>query len=140
VDGDGLEGFEPIHLGEGFSTILGTVYADRSRGRLKFLVTDVHRNPANACHGGAIALFADVQIAALVLDLDTAEVPRPTITISLDFLAPVPVGSWVEAEVSLVKETRTLVFTEALLRVDGEPVARSNAIYRNKKIRSLTHG
>ena len=56
----------------------------------------------------------------------------PTISLSLDYLAPAIVGDWVEAQVTLVKTTRTMIFTQAIMTVDGNPVARSTAIYRNK--------
>jgi hypothetical protein len=40
-------------------------------------------------------------------------------------------GAWVEAAVTLVKTTKTLIFTQALITADGDIVARSQAIYCN---------
>jgi hypothetical protein len=45
----------------------------------------------------------------------------------------IPVGALVEAQVTLVKATRTMLFTQSLMTVDGAIVARSSAIYRNAK-------
>jgi acyl-coenzyme A thioesterase PaaI-like protein len=61
----------------------------------------------------------------------TAEGHQPTVSLSIDYLATARLGAWVEAQVTLIKTTRTLIFTQALLSADGEIVARSNAIYRN---------
>ena len=51
--------------------------------------------------------------------------------INLDYLAPARLGTWVEAVITLVKITRTLAFTQALITADGDVVARSTGIYRN---------
>ena len=61
----------------------------------------------------------------------TSEGHQPTISLSVDYIATAPLGAWVEAAVTLVKSTKTLIFTQALITAGGEIVARSQAIYRN---------
>lgn len=124
-------GFERIDLGQGFDRCFGPVYLHQDGGRLGFRVASHHLNPVGGCHGGAMATFADMQIAAVRPGLGTEAGHMPTINLSVDYLAPAPPGSWVEAAVSLVKLTRTLAFTQALITADGELVARTTGIYRN---------
>ena len=80
-----------------------------------------------------MATFADMQIAAVIAG-SPAGLPKghqPTISLNVDYLATAALGAWVEAAVTLVKTTKTLIFTQALISADGEIVARSQAIYRN---------
>lgn len=125
------EGFEPIDLGSGFDARFGPVYMHKDGGRLGFRVASHHLNPVGGCHGGAMATFADMQIAAVRPGLGTKAGHMPTISLSVDYLAPARLDTWVESTVTLVKITRTLAFTQALITADGDPVARSTGIYRN---------
>lgn len=125
------QGFTMIDLGQGFDLRFGPVYLHRDGGRLGFRVASHHLNPVGGCHGGAMATFADMQIAAVRPGLGTEAGHMPTISLSVDYLAPARLDTWVEAAVSLVKLTRTLAFTQALITANGEPVARSSGIYRN---------
>ncbi len=125
------EGFEPFVLGPGFDLRFGPVYRHRGGGLLGFRVASHHLNPVGSCHGGAMATFADMQIAAVRPGLGTQAGHMPTINLSVDYLAPAWRDSWVEAAVTLVKLTRTLAFTQALITADGELVARATGIYRN---------
>lgn len=124
-------GYEPVNLGEGFSRQLGTVYLDRQGSRLAFLLGAEHANPVQLGHGGAIATFADAQVVALYGDPTKWRAHMPTINLSIQYLAPVELGSWLEAAVSLVKATRTMIFSQAIMTVAGRTVASSQAIYRN---------
>ena len=122
-------GYEPVDLGSGFSSLFGPTFVHRSLAKLGFRVADRHTNPRGVCHGGALATFADAQIVAVEPDAAKADTNTPTITLTVDYLAPIPLGAWVEADVTLLKRTRTMIFTQALISVDGDTVARSSAIY-----------
>ena len=126
------EGFELLPLRGGFAEAFGPLYINRNKRTIAFRVTAIHLNPVGVCNGGALATFADMQIAAVIAGAPgTAEGHQPTINLSIDYLAPAPLGAWIEAEVTLIKKTQTLIFTQALILSDGAVVARSNAIYRN---------
>ena len=82
-----------------------------------------------------MATFADMQIAAIIHSGQlVTERHTPTINLSLDYIAPAPLDSWVEATVTLVSTTRTLVFTQTIIRANGNPVARASATYRLYRI------
>ena len=123
-------GYEQVDLGAGFSNWFGPVYQLKGSPRLGFRVAPHHLNPVGRCHGGALSTFADMQIAALRDELGTSPGHAPTISLDMDYLASARLEQWVEMAVTLVKRTRSLLFTQALLSVDGEPVARSSALYR----------
>ncbi len=124
-------GFEPIDLGAGFARLFGPVWLCQETCSLGFRVQEHHLNPAGFCNGGAMATFADMQIVAVVAGAGTTLPHAPTISLSIDYLNTAPCGAWVEAAAVLLRKTRTMVFTQALITVDGDPVARTHAIYRH---------
>jgi uncharacterized protein (TIGR00369 family) len=126
-------GYAAIDLGKGYSAAFGPVFIDRAGQRVAFRVAEQHGNPVDTCHGGALATFADAQIVAVHEGAEAGKPHTPTITLTVDYLVGIPVGALVEAQVTLVKATRTMLFTQSLMTVDGAIVARSSAIYRNAK-------
>lgn len=126
-------GYEHVHPASqiGFGRSVGPVFVDRVGHRMAFRVGPEHANPAGVCHGGAMAAFADSQIAAVRDKAYDPEGHSPTISLTVDYIAPAPVGSLVEMQVTLVRRTGTMIFTQAVMMADGAAVARSNAIYRH---------
>lgn len=125
------EGFVPVNLGPGYSAAFGPVYRHGRESKLAFRVARHHLNPVEACHGGAMACFADMLVAAVHTGAGSRAAHPPTITITVDFIAPATLGSWVEGAATLVKSTRNMLFVQALITADGEIVARANGIYRH---------
>ncbi|WP_202313396.1 PaaI family thioesterase [Mesorhizobium sp. L-8-10] len=104
--------------------------ADGQR-QLGFRVTPRKLNKMGVCHGGVLALFADIQGGPLKRALNLA-VDSPTINLSMDFVASAPRGSWVQSQPQLVRQTGGLLFFESKLHADGELCARVSGIYRLK--------
>ena len=111
---------------------MGVIWYDRPTSRFALYVTAALCNAYGVLHGGAMATFVDSQATAIrdYADNDLAG-HTPTISLSVDYIGPVPVDSWLIGEVTLLRTTRNMMFTQAILTVAGENVARSNAIYRN---------
>lgn len=124
-------GFVVVELKDAFSAGLGPIYLHAAASKIGFRVLPRHLNPTGVCHGGALASFADMQVIAVAPRFEESGVHRPTVSLTIDYVAPVPAGAWVEAVVTLVKTTKTLLFAQALLYVGDEIVARANGIYRN---------
>ena len=126
------EGFVPRPLGGGFLQAVGPIYVKREAGRSIFglLVEEVHCNAKDMCHGGMLASLADVVLG--IGGLEQAAVSGFFVTVNLtqDFLAPVPLGAWLEARVELLKATRTMMFVQGVFTVEGEPVLRANGVFR----------
>lgn len=110
---------------------LGPVWLDRTRGGICLLVEPRHCNALGVMHGGAMATFVDAQALAAPDHHYDPAAHTPTVTLGVDYLAPAPAGRWMLMTASVLRTTRTMIFTQAVVTIDGEPVARSNAIYRN---------
>lgn len=99
------------------------------RWQMGFRVTEGKLNAMGVCHGGVLATFADVLGSAVKRNLGLVR-RSPTITLSLDFAAPAPLGAWVDSEPELVRETGSMLFISAIARADGVICLRASGIYR----------
>lgn len=102
---------------------------------LGFRVEPRHCNPRGACHGGVLATFVDLQLGMNVSQITGRG--GPTITLTLDYLAPGKVGQWIEGRTQFLRSTPNMAFVQCLVTADGAPAVRGNAIFRNK-LRRLT--
>lgn len=127
-------GFEPLRIGGEFMRLNGPIYARREGSRLLvgFRVEPRHCNPMNMCHGGMLASYADMllPVTAHALSETVANRFLPTINLQIDYLAPAPLGSWVEGEGQLLRETRSLVFAQAVATADGVPCLRTSGLFK----------
>jgi uncharacterized protein (TIGR00369 family) len=126
-------GYALVDLGKGYSERFGPVFLDRPGCRLAFRVAEQHLNPIDTCHGGALSTFADAMIVAVWPGAESGQAHTPTITLSVDFFAPARLGELVEAKVELVNRTRTMLFVQSLVSVEGRKIGRASAIYRYHK-------
>jgi len=95
-----------------------------------------HANPIGVIHGGTLMTLLD-QTATLVAVWLTGEKAVMTVQLDTRFLAPAQVGELIEGVARLRHRTRTLLFLDAELSVDGRPVADASVIM---KIVPLTPG
>ena len=117
----------------GFNALCGPLWVRAEEGKLigGFRVEPRHCNPAGNCHGGMLATFCDVHMGlAAQFEQTLGTYILPTISLSLDYLAPTPMGSWVEARPEIVKVTRGMVFASETMMADGQPVARAHGIFK----------
>jgi acyl-coenzyme A thioesterase PaaI-like protein len=126
-------GFAPRPVGGGFMAAMGPLQVRRdASGRAAFglLIEPRHCNAKDMCHGGMLAALTDLVLG--IGGLEQAGVAGFFITMSLtqDFLAPVPLGAWLEAEVELLRRTRTTMFVQGVFRVRGEPALRASGVFR----------
>jgi uncharacterized protein (TIGR00369 family) len=124
-------GYVPLTSGTAVEDFCGPYYVRDGDGpsRLGFRVQPHHVNARNVCHGGLLSLFSDV-LGYVLPELPRRSASAPTISVSVDFLAPAPLGAWIEGIPQTVKMTRKLLFYQSIVTADGEPVARCNGIYR----------
>jgi len=111
---------------------VGPLWIDWINRRYCMRVAERHLNEVGFMHGGAMATFLDGQAFVLRLP-ESSELHIPTISLSVDFLAPPRINDWLVAEVEHIKTTRSMIVTQALAFVDDRVVARSSAIYNNSK-------
>lgn len=127
-------GFRPLPTMGDFIAAIGPLYL-RHEGdsvQLGFRVERRHTNPLGNCHGGMLASFCDM-LLPISIHRKGQEVSRrllPTINLQLDYLAPAPLGAWVEGEAQVLRTTRSLVFAQGLVSADGAICARVSGIFK----------
>lgn len=127
-------GFKVLPIGGEFMAVNGPLYVRMADGRaqLGFRVQARHTNPMNICHGGMLASFGDM-LLPVCIHRQSAEVGNrflPTISLQIDYLAPAPLGAWVQGEADVLRVTRTMVFAQGLARADDTPVMRVSGIFK----------
>jgi uncharacterized protein (TIGR00369 family) len=142
------EGFVALAMGGDFMACNGPLYR-RWLGRppvagelaapgaapvvqLGFRVEARHTNPAGICHGGMMASFCDMllPVCAHHRSPELARRFLPTVSLQVDYLAPAPLGAWVQGEAEVLRVTRSLAFLQGLVTADGEPVARASGVFK----------
>jgi uncharacterized protein (TIGR00369 family) len=127
-------GFAPLPMIGEFIALTGPLYLRQEGDSVQFgfRVERRHTNPMGICHGGMMATFCDM-LLPLSVHRQRADVGMrflPTISLQIDYLAPASLGSWVQGEAEVLRVTRSLVFAQALVTADGEPVARVSGIFK----------
>lgn len=127
------EGFAPFKLTFGFLEANGPLYGKWQDEHLLlgFRVELRHCNPGRVAHGGMLATFADMLLPIAARFQSKTEMGfLPTVNLSCDYLAPAPLGAWVEGRAEAIKITRNLLFAQGLATADGEPILRANGIFK----------
>lgn len=127
-------GFGPLPMGGPFIGINGPLYLkhEGSLVQFGFRVEARHTNPMGICHGGMMASFCDM-LLPISAHRKSSEVGMrflPTISLQIDYLAPAPLGAWVQGEAEVLRTTRSLVFAQGLVTADGTPCARVSGIFK----------
>jgi len=128
------DGFRPVPAGGEFIDVNGPLWIRRvgNRAQLGFRVEPRHTNPAGICHGGMMASFCDMLLPLCAHRQEPTVADRflPTISLQIDYLAPSPLGAWVQGEADVLRTTATLVFVQGLVTADGQPVTRASGIFK----------
>jgi len=97
-----------------------------------FRVEKRHTNTMRICHGGMMATFCDMLLPITAIRCAEGLGNRflPTVSLDIDYLAPSPLGAWVQGEAQVLRTTRSLVFAQGLVTADGEPVARVSGVFK----------
>ena len=136
-------GFAPLRLSMGLLEVLGPLYGKWAEDQLVlgFRVELRHCNPAQVAHGGMLATFADMLLPiASRFQSKTDMGFLPTINLTCDYLAPAPLGSWVEGRAEPVKMTKNLLFAQGTATAEGQPVLRANGIFKITSMGSTKSG
>ncbi len=138
-------GFVPLPetLTSGYNLASGGFLVAQEAGALigGFRVTATCCNRAGFCHGGKLATVCDIFLAlAVVFREDLRDDFLPTVSLTMDFMAPVARGAWAELQADTLRITRSLIFAQGLVTVDGIPAARASAVYhRTPPARDSAH-
>jgi uncharacterized protein (TIGR00369 family) len=127
-------GFVALRLNrpDSFIEVNGPLYGKREGNRLVmgFRVEPRHCNPANAWHGGMLLALADMLIGpGCEFEIQSGRL-LPTVSLSADFMAPAPLGAWVEGRAEALKTTKRLLFAQCLITADGVAALRASGIVK----------
>jgi len=101
------------------------------RIEIGFRIEPRHTNPIHHGHGGMLASFADMLLpCAALYQTDMERRFLPTISLSIDYLAPAPLGAWVQGQADVLRTTRNLLFAQGLVYADGQLALRVNGIFK----------
>jgi uncharacterized protein (TIGR00369 family) len=126
-------GFAPLAIGGHYMAVNGPLYVRVVDGRaqLGFRVMQRHTNPLNNCHGGMLASFGDMLLPVCIhRQSEVGHRFLPTISLQIDYLAPAPLGAWVQGEADVLRVTRAMVFANGVAWADGAPVIRVSGIFK----------
>lgn len=127
-------GFRPINVGGPFMEANGPIYLLHEDEVVKFgfRVEQRHVNPMDNLHGGMMASFCDMLLPLSAHRKDTSVRARflPTISLQIDYVAPAPLGCWVEGEAEVLRTTRSLVFAQGLVYADAALCARVSGVFK----------
>lgn len=127
-------GFTPVPMGGDFINNVGPFYIYHVGDvvLMGFRVEKRHTNPLEICHGGMLASFADM-LLPITVHRKSKEVGLrflPTISLQVDYLAPAPLGAWVQGEGQVLRATRSIVFAQGTVQADGVPCMRVSGIFK----------
>jgi uncharacterized protein (TIGR00369 family) len=126
-------GFQLADIGGVFAAHNGPLYARWFEGhvQLGFRVGPQQVNPGQQCHGGMLATFVDILLStAAQYQTDIPRVFLPTISLQMDFMASAPLGSWVQGQTDILRVTRNMIFSQALVHADGTLVVRASGVFK----------
>jgi len=126
------EGFEPFARLPGFLVTTGPLYVKYHDGQanLGLRVEEKHCNIAMICHGGMLMTFADMQLGVGSQVAQKLHKFLPTMHMSCDFVAPAPLGSWLEGTTTVIKQTRKSLFATCIVTADDETVFSASGIMK----------
>jgi uncharacterized protein (TIGR00369 family) len=97
-------------------------------------------NPAGGLHGGMMMTVADLVGTMGGGTLVGLRKFLPTVSMTFDFVAPAKVGDWVEGRAEVVRQTRSLLFTNIYLTVGEEKFLRASQIAKIPSGEGLAFG
>lgn len=130
------EGFEVFPQDKTFNDALAPLYFKVSReGSVWGLqVEKQHCNPIGICHGAVFMTLMDIALSASVCHSVEKYMGMPTISMSMDFLAPGQLHDWIWADVETLKITNTMGFAQGVVRNQHNDILmRANGSFKLPK-------
>ena len=113
---------------DGIGPLYGRLEDDRFVMGLR--IEKRHCNPGGTCHGGMVMTLSDMLL--LMGSNIEGRVNRyfTTVNVTCDFIAPAPMGSWIEGRMQVLRVARSLVFAQGLFTIGDTVVARCSGILK----------
>jgi acyl-coenzyme A thioesterase PaaI-like protein len=88
-----------------------------------------HINYQDAAHGGVISTFADVALSHAVYDAERPRLAPSTVTLTVNYLAGVRLGDWLEARVRIDRLGGRTAYTSGGIWRADEQVATISGVF-----------
>ncbi len=128
------EGFVIVEGRAAFATRNGPYYEkilDDENLVRAFRPDERHLNGVNFVHGGMLMSFADSALARAISYRHN--IRCVTIKMNSEFIAPVRAGDWVEANMEVIRKTKSITFVRGVLRVGQRTVFKADALFHTIK-------
>ena len=104
--------------------------AGPSRARCRMFPEEAHSNLGNVVHGGAILTFIDMTFFAGGHMAGVSNINAVTLECAVQFVSAAHLGTPLDAEVELLRETGSLAFLRGLVEQEGRTVASFSGTLR----------
>lgn len=121
-------GFQRLPTQRGFVHLFGPVYLHETEPVVGARVSAQHLNNQDIAHGGYLAALAD-SAYGIVMRRDMPDLTPRTAHLSVDYLAAVRDGDWIEARVTFVKHGRRISNGTCCLTVNGRMVLQTSGVF-----------
>lgn len=127
------EGFLRRDMRGGFLAAIAPIWQRRDADGVSTFglrIQPRHCNPKEMGHGGMLAGFADIVLGLGGFEQAGVRGFFVTISLTTDYLAPAPLGAWLQCRPEMVRATRSLVFAQGVFAADGAPALRASGVFR----------
>jgi uncharacterized protein (TIGR00369 family) len=104
--------------------------AGSGRARCRMFPEEAHSNLGNVVHGGAILTFIDMAFFAGGHMAGVSNINAVTLECAVQFVSAAHLGTPLDAEVELLRETGSLAFLRGLVEQEGRTVASFSGTLR----------
>lgn len=127
-------GFAPAGFSQGFLDHGGPYWIGGSAAAplIGLRVAEHHLNYLDVAHGGVLSTLADVAMSYIVHASATPRLAVSTATLTVNFLAGVKLGDWLEASPRIDRMGRSLAHTGGEIRRGGEIVATMSGVFSHR--------
>ncbi|MEM8593569.1 MAG: PaaI family thioesterase [Pseudomonadota bacterium] len=124
--------FKPIISMTGYSKSLEPFYLSYRDNKLVMgiLIGEHHLNNMGTAHGGLYMTFMDMALSTEVCCSLNSFAGISTIGFTMDFMASAEPGDFIWADTQVLKTTRTLAFTQGVVRCGDDVLSRVNATFK----------
>src|SRR3954453_706813 len=124
------QGWE-IYPGEGFIGLVGPFWMKQEGEgyRYGFLAEKKHHNRRGVVQGGMLMTFADRSMG-MTCWYANGKQPQATVHLDVHFVDAVQIGEFVEANCTVVRRTRSLIFMSAELVVGARVVGTASGVWK----------
>ena len=99
-----------------------------------FRVAPHQSNPRGACHGGMLMTFCDYLLPTIARLADPhSDVFTPTVSMTVNFLAPAPLGAWLVGRATMRRRTSNLVFVDGMISDGATAIVQASGIFKGGK-------